>query len=77
MRVTNFVAKLNILCKDYLKSCFSRDKIYLYTYVQKCEVKKVAESQNNFEAQVPVYLFHQGNNARAYEYMGIPMNKNE
>lgn len=25
---------------------------------------------NNYEAQVPVYLFHQGNNARAYEYMG-------
>lgn len=25
---------------------------------------------SNFEAQVPVYLFHQGNNARAYEYMG-------
>ena len=25
---------------------------------------------NNYESQVPVYLFHQGNNARAYEYMG-------
>ena len=31
----------------------------------------MTESQNNnYEAQVPVYLFHQGNNARAYEYMG-------
>lgn len=25
---------------------------------------------NDYESQVPVYLFHQGNNARAYEYMG-------
>ncbi len=24
----------------------------------------------NFESRVPIYLFHQGNNARAYEYMG-------
>ena len=31
----------------------------------------MTDSQNNnYEAQVPVYLFHQGNNARAYEYMG-------
>ena len=31
----------------------------------------MTESQNNnYEAQVPVYLFHQGNNARTYEYMG-------
>ena len=27
-------------------------------------------SLNNYEEQVPIYLFHQGNNARAYEYMG-------
>ena len=24
----------------------------------------------DFEEQVPIYLFHQGNNARSYEYMG-------
>ena len=30
----------------------------------------MTDVQNKFEAQVPVYLFHQGNNARAYEYMG-------
>lgn len=24
----------------------------------------------NYEAQVPIFLFHQGNNARSYEYMG-------
>lgn len=28
------------------------------------------KKENNYEAQVPVFLFHQGNNARAYEYMG-------
>ena len=31
---------------------------------------EMTEVKNNFEAQVPVYLFHQGNNARSYEYMG-------
>lgn len=30
----------------------------------------MADKNNNYEAQVPVYLFHQGNNARSYEYMG-------
>ena len=69
MRVMNFVTNLNKLCKIHLKSIFYSDKIYVYKY--NCEVMKVAEVQNNsYEAQVPVYLFHQGNNARAYEYMG-------
>ena len=39
----------------------------------------MTDVQNNFEEQVPVYLFHQGNNARAYEYMGahkVPDEKN-
>ena len=30
----------------------------------------MTDIKNDYEAQVPVYLFHQGNNARAYEYMG-------
>ncbi len=45
--------------------------ISIIAFKYKCEVKKVTELQTeNFEAQVPIYLFHQGNNARAYEYMG-------
>ncbi len=68
MLVTKFVANLNILCKNHLKLDFHSDKIYVYNY--NCEVKSVTEINNNYEAQVPVYLFHQGNNARAYEYMG-------
>ena len=43
----------------------------MYNYDKNGEVMNVAEvKNNNYEAQVPVYLFHQGNNARAYEYMG-------
>lgn len=30
----------------------------------------MTEINKQYEAQVPVYLFHQGNNARSYEYMG-------
>ena len=67
MPVTKFVNDLTILFKKRLKKCFLSVKIHLYNYI--LGGREMSES-NNYESQVPVYLFHQGNNARAYEYMG-------
>ncbi len=70
MPIMKFVLVLIKIVKKYLKLLFCNAKMYMYIYnLLICEVKILTEN-NNYEAQVPVYLFHQGNNARAYEYMG-------